>query len=717
MADVTYQFGRFSLDVAEHRLSRDGEHVPLTPRVFAVLRVLVEHAGHLVEKELLLREVWNDAFVEEGNLNRAVSVLRKALGESSTDRYVETVPKRGYRFIAPVLTLPKDAPPARLIPSESRPPSPKRFPTAALAISLALVMMSSAAAYLAWTARRAAVGKIAVPLHRQVTFTGRDSVPAISPDGKRIAYVSGDSPQRHVVVRNVDGGEPVIAFSAPEASALRWSPDGAELVFWARGNGLDGLYIVSAAGGARKIAAPGAFVTCWSPDGATIAVAQFMQQKIRFINRIGEHQRTIALRGSHNWIWDLDWSPANDRILFVATDSDGRATVWSIRSDGTDQTKLLSASGEIFAARWAPGGQAFYYFNRADQTVSVLKAPVRRKDAGDESVTIISGLEGDGAFSLSADASRLVYARAPYYSNLWLVEAAKGSTRPAQATQLTHGTSVVDRPRVSPDGRWIAFSMGYEWRMNVYTMPARGGSPRQLTFFNALSLAAAWDPNGRAVAFASTEGGVPRLWIVNTDGTASRPLAATDISPNYIVSWAPGNRLLYQTANYRNFYVLDPVTGRRELLLKGPSEGFVSSADLSPDGKQFVLTWTGRPQGGLWLVNEDGQQQRMIHELSNQSEFNPFAIGWSPDGTEVIAYEGRRAGSRGSSVMFGETITAAKVVKLTTRGGRPTTIVEFPFAEIGGVAMFPDARRFVVSVYTSRSDVWVVDDFDAERRR
>ena len=67
--------------------------------------------------------------------------------------------------------------------------------------------------------------------------------------------------------------------------------------------------------------------------------------------------------------------------------------------------------------------------------------------------------------------------------------------------------------------------------------------------------------------------------------------------------------------------------------------------------------------------------------------------------------------------MFGETITAAKVVKLTTRGGRPTTIVEFPFAEIGGVAMFPDARRFVVSVYTSRSDVWVVDDFDAERRR
>jgi Tol biopolymer transport system component/DNA-binding winged helix-turn-helix (wHTH) protein len=670
MADGTYQFGRFSLDLAEHRLSRDGQHVPLTPRVFAVLRVLVEHSGHLVEKELLLREVWNDAFVEEANLNRAVSVLRKALGESPAQRYVETVPKRGYRFIAPVVTLSKDAYSAPLVPAASRPPSSTRFPAVALAISLALVMVSGAAAYLAWNGRHAPIGKIGAPVHRQITFAGKERVPAVSPDGKWIAYVSGDSPQRHVIVRNVDGGEPVTVFSAPEASALRWSPDGADLVFWARGNGLDGLYIASAAGGARKIGAPGAFVTCWSPDGATIAVALFM-----------------------------------------------RATVWSIRSDGTDQTKLLSANGEIFGARWAPGGQAFYYFNRADQTVSVFKAPVPRNGAAAEPVTVISGLEADGAFGLSADATRLVYARAPYYSNLWLVEAADGTTRPARTLQLTHGTSVVDRPRVSPNGQSIAFSMGYEWRTNVYTMPAEGGSPRQLTFFNALSLAAAWDPDGRALAFASTEGGVPRLWIVNADGTTPRPLAAADINPNYILSWAPGKRLLYQTANYRNFYVFDPLTGQTEVLLKGNSVGIVSSADASPDGKQLVLTWTGRPQGGLWLVNEDGEGARLLHELTNQSAFNPFAIGWSPDGTEVIAYDGRRAVSRGSSVIFGETITAAKILKLSASGGRPTTIVELPFSEIGGVAMFPDARRFVVSVYTSRSDVWVVDDFDAMSTR
>ena len=98
-----YEFGPFRLDVAEHMLLRNGQPVPLTPKIFAVLTVLVQNDGHLVEKDTLLKEVWPDSFVEEGTLNRSVSVLRKALGDSpSGHRYIETVPTRGYRFVAPV---------------------------------------------------------------------------------------------------------------------------------------------------------------------------------------------------------------------------------------------------------------------------------------------------------------------------------------------------------------------------------------------------------------------------------------------------------------------------------------------------------------------------------------------------------------------------------------------------------------------------------------
>src|SRR5262245_26357479 len=98
-----YEFGPFRLDVADHLLSRDGEAVPLTPKAFDLLLALVERHGRLLEKEELLKKVWPDTFVEEANLASNISQLRKALGDGENGhRYIETAPKRGYRFVASV---------------------------------------------------------------------------------------------------------------------------------------------------------------------------------------------------------------------------------------------------------------------------------------------------------------------------------------------------------------------------------------------------------------------------------------------------------------------------------------------------------------------------------------------------------------------------------------------------------------------------------------
>src|SRR5262244_3010497 len=98
-----YEFGPFRLDVGEHLLLRDGGAVPLTPKAFDLLLALVERHGHLLEKEELLKKVWPDTFVEEANLASNISQVRKALGEGENgQRFIETAPKRGYRFIATV---------------------------------------------------------------------------------------------------------------------------------------------------------------------------------------------------------------------------------------------------------------------------------------------------------------------------------------------------------------------------------------------------------------------------------------------------------------------------------------------------------------------------------------------------------------------------------------------------------------------------------------
>ena len=107
MADTSihraYQFGPFHLDLRERRLSRGDEVIPLRLKVFDTLAVLVENAGRLVTKQELLETVWPETSVEENNLNHNVSVLRKALGERATgQQFIETVPRVGYRFAAPV---------------------------------------------------------------------------------------------------------------------------------------------------------------------------------------------------------------------------------------------------------------------------------------------------------------------------------------------------------------------------------------------------------------------------------------------------------------------------------------------------------------------------------------------------------------------------------------------------------------------------------------
>lgn len=104
--NIIYEFDHYRLDVAERQLLRDDEAVPLQPKIFDLLCVLVEHHGHLLEKDKLMQLVWPDVIVTEANLANNVSILRKTLCANG-EQFVETVPKSGYRFIVPVRQVEK----------------------------------------------------------------------------------------------------------------------------------------------------------------------------------------------------------------------------------------------------------------------------------------------------------------------------------------------------------------------------------------------------------------------------------------------------------------------------------------------------------------------------------------------------------------------------------------------------------------------------------
>ena len=129
-----YEFDPFRLDANERLLLRDGEIVPLTPKAFDLLQALVENSGHLLDKDKLMRRLWPDSFVEDGSLAQNVSLLRKALGESDGQRFIETVPRRGYRFVASVRQLSEqddligEHPETIFAEAEQEPGIPGKFP-------------------------------------------------------------------------------------------------------------------------------------------------------------------------------------------------------------------------------------------------------------------------------------------------------------------------------------------------------------------------------------------------------------------------------------------------------------------------------------------------------------------------------------------------------------------------------------------------------------
>ncbi len=324
--------------------------------------------------------------------------------------------------------------------------------------------------------------------------------------------------------------------------------------------------------------------------------------------------------------------------------------------------------------------------------------------------TLIAGLETDRGFGLSSDGTRLVYARAPYHSNLLVFEpGGPDNNQGAEPRQLTHGTLHIERPRVSPDGASIVFNIGYQPLTELYTMQLSGGSPKQLTFLEAFSVGGVWSPDGKWIAFASTRGDKPRVWTVAADGGTPRALSSGNLSDSLDLAWSAGSRILYQETGNRNYYELDPATREERPLISDSSVGWMFSPVYSPDGRKVAVQWSRPPNGGIWIIDIPQRLETLVYKTSAGSV---APIGWSADGRSIYVVEAKPSNARDLAAPLGETMTEAKILNVSVEGGEVSTVASLPFEEIGSVAMTPDGRRFVVTVYRSRSDVWVADNFD-----
>jgi DNA-binding winged helix-turn-helix (wHTH) protein len=229
-ASSIHEFGSFRLDSAERLLLRAGQPVSLTPKAFDLLVYLVDHANRLVTKQALMSALWPNTFVEEANLTFTVSALRKALGDGQDgEQFIQTVPTRGYRFVASV-THDENEPVSSTSETSARSLKPLIRPVATIALAVAVVaMLPAVVRHLREKTDIAALARFTIPVPESTPAISQIPMATISPDGKRVALIAATGSR--IWLRNIDGLAALPIAGTEGARSLCWASDSQQLAF------------------------------------------------------------------------------------------------------------------------------------------------------------------------------------------------------------------------------------------------------------------------------------------------------------------------------------------------------------------------------------------------------------------------------------------------------------------------------------------------------
>jgi Tol biopolymer transport system component/DNA-binding winged helix-turn-helix (wHTH) protein len=696
--DRSYQFGPYRLIPAERLLLRDGEPVPLAPKAFDTLVALVNRAGRLATKEDLLQEVWPDAFVEESNLTQNVFALRRALGEPATGKpYIETVPKRGYRFTADVTTIEAAgaapaAPPAHSVP----PPAPSRVPVIAIVIVGIAALAGVGTLIMKARGTPAPVASFQTMKMVRLTTSGNLFNVAISPDGKYVAHAAREGGQQSLWVRQTATQSPVqiVAPSNVSYVGLTFSPDGSYLYYnvLSDGGSRRTLFQIPALGGTPKkvIENLRGGAVAVSPDGTRLAfirVARGQESALMIANADGSGERKLLSVAAD----DLDapaWSPDGTRIAYTivsATSNDSTILEANV-ADGSTRPVTSRRWLRIIKLAWTSDGSKLLLLATQGESFAYQVWQLSYPDDTVERLT--NDLNSYGSMSFAAEADVLAVVVAESEANIWVVPDNDAS----RARRVTNGGGRTDVPTGwTPDGR-IVYHSNVGGTYDIWITGADGREPQQLTRNARVNQGPVVSPDGRSIVFLSDRSGSPHLWRMNLDGSDQRQLTNGEGEQNPRFS-PDGRWIVYRTWSTMTLWRI-PAEGGEAVRLAEP---FSFSPSVSPDGQ--------------WLA--------YLHQDQNaplQIVVAPFAGGppvkTFPFVTGAPLQRFIRWTHDGRAIAFIDTAgDVSNVYAQPLEGGERVALTAFKDGRLFGFAWSEDGRQLAVSRGTLSSDVVLIKDF------
>ncbi|HJQ35110.1 MAG TPA: winged helix-turn-helix domain-containing protein [Pyrinomonadaceae bacterium] len=688
-----YHFDDVTVERERFVIKKSGALRSLTPRAFDVLLYLIEHRGRVVEKQEIFEHVWKETFVTDNALSRSIKEIRQTIGDDSRQaKYIETMHKRGYRFIAEVEVsnghqiideeIAKDGaeenngngskaltpqlsttsvPAATRSGNAAQRKSALRRPAANNFIVFAVAFCGLlTAAILVWTIFLKPSAETAKPLKvtRITTWSGLDVNPTLSPDASAVAYSSDHNGSFEIYVRPLAPGSRELQITSDDEQNFdpAWSPDGKLIAYYSMKRG--GIWLVPALGGVAKQLTNFGSHPVWSPDGKMVAFHSLASP-------------------------DLGAVPV------------GASTIWTIPAQGgapKQVTRTGNPAGAHVSPTWSPDGQRIAFVN-ADQTSSqIWSASI----SGDDLKQITQRFTPDKSDPVYAPDGQSIYFTIG--ATLWKRALSQPSGEPygSPIKVADMGDAAIRHLTISANGKQLAYSA---WTVTsaINSLPLSPrtneptAEPRPLTIQRGVEfINPTFSPDGQKIAFTAAQRGInPDIWLMSADGSNAKQLTisqATSHPPNRFPNWFPtGDRIAFlsRRQEQRKLWTVTIDGGREEPWL--PLDDGMEVPRLSPDAKQVAFNFNRDGIVNVGATSVTGGEPR---QLTFDKEFAGFAC-WSPDG-QFLAFQTKHGDDTHVSV-------------IPSNGGVPTQLT-FDQGQSWPNSWSPDGERIVFA--GSRDGIW-----------
>jgi Tol biopolymer transport system component/DNA-binding winged helix-turn-helix (wHTH) protein len=550
------RFADFEVDVRAGELRKRGRRIRLQEQPFRVLSMLLERPGEAVGREELRQKLWPaDTFVDfDHGLNSAVARLRETLNDSAEDpRFVETVPKRGYRFIGAVeetVSLPLDATvPAPIPEVQPRVLSRVGMRSWIAVVAVLLVLLLLAGIKL----RQLSRGRGDAPLEiiPMAVLPGYEVEPAFSPDGNQVAFREINGHRNSGVYTALVGGDSALRLTNnPGDCCAAWSPDSRQVAFVRRSNSEDDIYVVPAIGGTERklFSSPRDLKPhlAWSPDGKVLAFPENdgtdSRSWITLLSLFDSSTRRLTTPPAEDRDDSPAFSPDGSQVAFIRGPIAGVVNnVYVMSTKGGEPRRLTFENRPIFGLTWSADSSDLIYS-------SIREGPTRlwRVSASGGVPRAVAGV-GLMAYSPSVPAkgNELAYRQAIGKDNIWRITLKDGKhlLGPPNIAIAAKGRKL--RPNFSPDGKRIAFESDRLGSMEIWACDSNGRNCAQLTSLHGTAGTARWSPDGRYIAFEFHPGERAEIYLLDVETQVARLVSTIPGADNLAPSWSRDGRWLY----------------------------------------------------------------------------------------------------------------------------------------------------------------------------